>query len=60
MRDYTKTLPCHIERYVGERDLYLEIFEVRDYPQGDGKRPPLLFVHGTFCGSWMWSKGIWR
>lgn len=57
MNDYTKELPPHTEKYVGEHDLFLEIFE------GDGlssaaARPPLLFVHGAYTGSWMWSKYI--
>lgn len=56
MRDYTKELPSHTEKYLGENDLFLEIFE-GEKPQGAyDNRPPLLFVHGAFTGSWMWSK----
>jgi len=58
MKDYTKTLPNHIEQYIGENDLFLEIFEGDDSPETTAKRPPLLFVHGAYSGSWMWSKYI--
>ncbi len=58
MKDYTKTLPKHIEKYIGENDLFLEIFEGKEYSQETKKRPPLLFVHGAYTGSWMWSKYI--
>lgn len=58
MKDYTKTLPNHIEKYIGENDLFLEIFEGEDHSQATEKRPPLLFVHGAYTGSWMWSKYI--
>lgn len=54
MKDYTKMLPTHIEKYVGENDLFLEIYEGNTLK----KRPPLLFVHGAYTGSWMWSKYI--
>ncbi|MBB4254993.1 alpha/beta hydrolase [Rhizobium sp. BK008] len=57
MRDYAKERPEHTEKYIGENDLFLEIFHGR----GDSRqsvRPPLLFVHGAFTGSWMWSKYI--
>jgi pimeloyl-ACP methyl ester carboxylesterase len=57
MKDYTKTLPTHIETYIGENDLFLEIFE-GEGSQATDKRPPLLFVHGAYTGSWMWSKYI--
>ncbi|GGD88223.1 alpha/beta hydrolase [Rhizobium anhuiense] len=57
MPDYAKERPEHTEKYIGENDLFLEIFHGR----GDSRqsvRPPLLFVHGAFTGSWMWSKYI--
>jgi pimeloyl-ACP methyl ester carboxylesterase len=63
MIDYTKLLPKHREMYIGENDLFLEIFEnekenkVIENSQIE-KRPPLLFVHGAYTGSWMWSKYI--
>jgi pimeloyl-ACP methyl ester carboxylesterase len=56
MKDYTKSLPKHIEKYLGENDLFLELFEGKDEPQATTKSPPLLFVHGAYTGSWMWSK----
>lgn len=57
MRDYTKSLPEHSELYIGEKDLFLEIYqdEILEYT---AKRPPLLFIHGAYTGSWMWSKYI--
>lgn len=55
MEDYTKSLPLHIEKYVGERDLFLEIYKGQGNSSTTGK-PPLLFVHGAYTGSWMWSK----
>jgi pimeloyl-ACP methyl ester carboxylesterase len=58
MKDYTKTLPEHIEKYIGENDLFLEIYEGEGHFKGTEKRPPLLFVHGAYTGSWMWSKYI--
>ncbi|WP_238652216.1 alpha/beta hydrolase [Paenibacillus piscarius] len=58
MRDYTKELPPHTERYLGEHDLYLEIFEGEEQARGTGQKPPLLLVHGAYTGSWMWSKYI--
>jgi pimeloyl-ACP methyl ester carboxylesterase len=58
MIDYTKTLPNHIEKYIGGNDLFLEIYEGGQHSQTYEKRPPLLFVHGAYGGSWMWSKYI--
>lgn len=58
MKDYTKTLPEHIEKYIGENDLFLEVFEGEDHFKVTEGKPPLLFVHGAFTGSWMWSKYI--
>ncbi|OPH62139.1 hydrolase [Paenibacillus ferrarius] len=58
MRDFTKELPDHMEKYVGENDLFLEIFEGENLSIADNNRPPLLYVHGAFTGSWMWSKYI--
>ncbi|MBB4194648.1 pimeloyl-ACP methyl ester carboxylesterase [Rhizobium aethiopicum] len=57
MRDYARELPEHMGRYVGENDLFLKIFPGNCRPDEAG-RPPLLFVHGAFTGSWMWSKYI--
>lgn len=56
MRDYTKELPAHTEKYFGENDLFMEIFDGADCPEAAPGRPPLLFVHGAYTGSWMWSK----
>ncbi|MZQ81433.1 alpha/beta fold hydrolase [Paenibacillus sp. 5J-6] len=58
MKDYTKTLPDHRVKYIGENDLFLEIFEGDALPEETPERPPLLFVHGAYTGSWMWSKYI--
>lgn len=58
MKDYTKILPRHIEKLIGENDLFLEIFEETKVLERNEKRPPLLFVHGAYTGSWMWSKYI--
>lgn len=58
MKDYTKALPEHTEKYIGENDLFLEIFEGENLPKASQEKPPLLFVHGAFTGSWMWSKYI--
>lgn len=58
MRDYTKELPRHTEKYIGENDLFLEIFPGENLLQDAENRPPLLFVHGAYTGSWMWSKYI--
>ncbi|MHB8127898.1 MAG: alpha/beta hydrolase [Mobilitalea sp.] len=58
MKDYTKMLPLHIEKYIGENDLYIEIFEGGGLTQVTEKRPPILLVHGAYTGSWMWSKYI--
>ncbi|OWV72322.1 hydrolase [Rhizobium sp. R339] len=57
MRDYAKELSEHREKFIGENDLFLEIFHGNRGSQQPG-RPPLLFVHGAFTGSWMWSKYI--
>ena len=46
------------EKYIGENDLYLEIYEPNNKSKIDVKRPPLLFLHGAWCGSWMWYKYI--
>lgn len=58
MKDYTKDLPDHTVKYIGENDLFLEIFEGDDLPKASLNRPPLVFVHGAYTGSWMWSKYI--
>ncbi|ABC94365.1 putative hydrolase protein (plasmid) [Rhizobium etli CFN 42] len=57
MRDYTKELPEHTARYIGKSDLFLEIFPGNNRSD-EADRPPLLFIHGAFTGSWMWSKYI--
>lgn len=58
MIDYTKTLPKHIEKYLGENDLFLELYENKDNFVSKQEWPPLLFIHGAYTGSWMWSKYI--
>ncbi|MEK4437451.1 MULTISPECIES: alpha/beta hydrolase [Paenibacillus] len=58
MTDYTKSLPDHTVQYIGEQDLYLEVFEGDEIQGGSDHTPPLLFVHGAYTGSWMWSKYI--
>jgi hypothetical protein len=58
MKDYTKMLALHNEKYIGENDLFLEIFEGEGITETTKKRPPLLLVHGAYTGSWMWSKYI--
>lgn len=58
MRDFTKELPVHLEMHLGENDLFLEIFEGENQQTAAENRPPLLFVHGAYTGSWMWSKYI--
>lgn len=58
MKDYTKLLPKHMERYMGEHDLFLEIYKGADKGDQSNKKPPLLFLHGAYTGSWMWSKYI--
>lgn len=59
MKDYTKELPAHQEKVIGEHDLLLEIFEANhDEVASVPEQPPLLLVHGAFTGSWMWSKYI--
>lgn len=58
MIDFTKELPDHTEKYIGENDLFLEIFEGENLTEATKQRPPLLFVHGAYTGSWMWSKYI--
>ncbi|AEI43081.1 alpha/beta fold hydrolase [Paenibacillus mucilaginosus] len=57
MIDYTKEWPDHTGKYIGEHDLFLEVFEGDPVKTAHG-RPPLLFVHGAFTGSWMWGKYI--
>lgn len=56
MRDFVKELPSHTEKYVGDNDLFVEIYEGDNISQAAAVRPPLLFVHGAYTGSWMWSK----
>jgi pimeloyl-ACP methyl ester carboxylesterase len=56
MKDYTKQLPAHTDRYIGEKDLFLQIFPAEGKSKETVGRPPILFVHGAYTGSWMWSK----
>ncbi|QOS80403.1 alpha/beta fold hydrolase [Paenibacillus sp. JNUCC31] len=60
MIDFTQLLPKHKVKTLGEHDLYLEIFEgdLVTLSENPIKRPHLLFVHGAYTGSWMWSKYI--
>lgn len=60
MIDFTQLLPEHEVKMIGEHDLFLEIFEGNpaSHSEKPVKRPPLLFVHGAYTGSWMWSKYI--
>lgn len=58
MNDYTRILPEHTEMYIGENDLFIEIYEGENKSEISIKRPPLIFVHGSYTGSWMWSKYI--
>ncbi|WP_046227449.1 alpha/beta fold hydrolase [Paenibacillus dauci] len=58
MTDYTKLLPAHTTKYVGDYDLYLEMYPEERPTNETSGRPPLLFVHGAYTGSWMWSKYI--
>nr|WP_193580941.1 alpha/beta hydrolase family protein [Paenibacillus aceris] len=51
-------MPDHTEKYIGENDLFLEIFEGKNHLKSTEKRPPLIFIHGSYTGSWMWSKYI--
>lgn len=37
-------LPSHAERYVGDNDLFLDIYEGDNLSQAAEGRPPLLFV----------------
>ena len=58
MKDYVKLLPQHIKKYVGENDLFLESYVGEKRLNTTTEKPPLLFVHGAYTGSWMWSKYI--
>lgn len=58
MNDYTKLLPEHMEMYIGENDLFLEIYQGVLKGTYSKTKPPLLFLHGAYTGSWMWSKYI--
>jgi pimeloyl-ACP methyl ester carboxylesterase len=58
MKDYTKLLPEHMEKYLGENDLFLETYKGTAVGAKSNKKPPLLFLHGAYTGSWMWSKYI--
>ncbi|KOY15781.1 alpha/beta hydrolase [Paenibacillus xylanivorans] len=60
MIDFTQLLPEHEVRTIGKHDLYLQIF--KGDPDSNSEttvqKPSLLFVHGAYTGSWMWSKYI--
>lgn len=60
MTDYTQFLPAHEIYQIGENDLCVELYQGN--PAASSKaavsRPPLLFVHGAYTGSWMWSRYI--
>ena len=59
MTDYTQFLPEHEVKKIGEHDLHLEIFAgTPPHDEKNDQEPPLLFVHGAYTGSWMWSKYI--
>lgn len=61
MIDFTQLLPEHEVKMIGKHDLYLEIYEGDDiapHSVNSVTKPPLLFVHGAYTGSWMWSKYI--
>ncbi|MFC9712547.1 alpha/beta hydrolase [Paenibacillus sp. NPDC056933] len=60
MIDFTQLLPKHKVKTLGEHDLFLEIYEsdLVTHSENPIKRSPLLFVHGAYTGSWMWSKYI--
>ncbi|MBP1756662.1 MAG: alpha/beta hydrolase [Firmicutes bacterium] len=60
MEDYTKVLPKHLEKYIGENDLFLEIYQGVETAASATpvRKPPLLLVHGAYTGSWMWSRYI--
>ncbi|MBB6020409.1 pimeloyl-ACP methyl ester carboxylesterase [Paenibacillus sp. JGP012] len=60
MTDYTQYLPEHEVHRIGNHDLYMEVYKgstASDSTTGT-TRAPLLFVHGAYTGSWMWSKYI--
>ncbi|WP_408892452.1 alpha/beta hydrolase [Paenibacillus taichungensis] len=60
MIDFTQLLPEHEVKTIGKHDLYLEIYAGDTAPHSVNSvtKPPLLFVHGAYTGSWMWSKYI--
>lgn len=57
MIDFTKQVPPHTEMYIGAHDLFVEHYGLES-PQriGASEKPPLLFLHGAYSGSWMWSR----
>ncbi len=30
--------------------------EIIRFGNADGKKPPLLFIHGSYCGAWVWTR----
>lgn len=61
MMNFIKELPDHERFYFGEEDLFIEKFVPegrRLGSEGNESKPPILFLHGAFSGSWMWSRYI--
>ncbi|MDT0124163.1 alpha/beta fold hydrolase [Paenibacillus sp. RRE4] len=58
MTDYTQFLPEHEVQHIGKYELYVEVYKGNQAltTKTMGTSPPLLFVHGAYTGSWMWSK----
>jgi len=53
MYNYLELLPNHKELYIGETDLFLEVYENKSQ-----KKAPILLLHGAYTGSWMYCKYI--
>ncbi|MCR6636093.1 alpha/beta fold hydrolase [Devosia sp.] len=58
MSDYTRNLPAADICHLGPNDLFVELHRGKRSADEHSNRPPLLFVHGAFTGSWMWAKYI--
>lgn len=60
MTDYTQYLPEHEQHQIGIHDLHIEVYRGRTVSDSatTATPAPLLFVHGAYTGSWMWSKYI--
>jgi len=58
MTDYTQFLPEHEVHHIGKYELYVEVYKGNQAltTKTMSTSPPLLFVHGAYTGSWMWSK----